>query len=279
LNGIKLHNFQQSNLKNPHQDSRHNSSQNPSQHLPKHLPQTSPRSDRVRGHGALGLPVKRLWGQWRTIGWGVLNVLGISLGVMLVGCQRVDRVDLAAPGDRLAVDQRTSDQLDFHPVTTSPKLVPTSVNSQPSTPATPISDPIMTPIATPATTPAVTPAATPLTRPITVYQANLACDQLQPQTLALPSGDRLTEIEAAINVILKQWTAGDFPIAGYRVTFADTTAIVDLRAAPDASRPWQALSTCEQFALFRAIRTTLMQHPAWAIEQVRFTSLGTPIEL
>jgi hypothetical protein len=115
----------------------------------------------------------------------------------------------------------------------------------------------------------------------TIYRADLFCQTLEPQAVELSiegnTGDRQAEIEAAIGVMLKQWTGSDLGIAGYRVTLRDRVATVDIRRDPNAARPWMALSTCEQFALFGGLRETMTNEPDWGIDRVEFLSLGEPL--
>ena len=133
----------------------------------------------------------------------------------------------------------------------------------------------------------VQPSDVPQTRTIspTIYRADLFCQTLEPQTIALnvpaTRGDRQAEIQAeiqaAIGAVLKQWTGSDGEIAGYRVTVRDRVAMIDLRRDPGAVRPWVALSTCEQFALFGALRTTIVNETDWGVDHVEFRSLDQPL--
>lgn len=108
---------------------------------------------------------------------------------------------------------------------------------------------------------------------LSVYRADLFCETLVPESQTVPR-TRATEI--AIGSILKDWAQGEFSIAGYRTRRDDRTqtVTVDLRLAPDARRPWVSLSTCEQFALFGSLRTTLLQNPELETQVVEFTSQG-----
>ncbi|MGD1902105.1 MAG: sporulation/spore germination protein [Geitlerinemataceae cyanobacterium] len=112
----------------------------------------------------------------------------------------------------------------------------------------------------------------------TIYRADIFCQALEPETVELEAGDREAEIEAAIALVLKQWTGSDTGIAGYRVTVGGGVATIDLRRDPDSPRPWLAFSTCEQFALFGSLRETLVREPSWEIESVEFRSLGAPLD-
>jgi len=113
----------------------------------------------------------------------------------------------------------------------------------------------------------------------TIYRADIFCQALEPESVELEAnaGDREAEIEAAIAVILKQWTGSDTGIAGYRITVRDRAATIDLRRDPDSARPWLAFSTCEQFALFGSLRETLTSEPSWNLDRVEFLSLGEPL--
>lgn len=133
----------------------------------------------------------------------------------------------------------------------------------------------------------VRPSEASQTRTIspTIYRADLFCQTLEPQIIALnvpaTRGDRQAEIQAeiqaAIGAVLKQWMGSDGEIAGYRVTVRDRVAMIDLRRDPGAVRPWVALSTCEQFALFGALRTTIVNETDWGVDRVEFRSLDQPL--
>lgn len=111
---------------------------------------------------------------------------------------------------------------------------------------------------------------------LTVYRPDLFCETLLPETVEVPRGNAL---EGAVGHILKDWARGEFRIAGYRTSRdAETgTVTVDLRVAPDAPRQWTSLSTCEQFALFGSLRSTLMQNSRLQTQTVEFVSQGEPL--
>ncbi|MBP0001981.1 MAG: sporulation/spore germination protein [Cyanobacteria bacterium SID2] len=112
---------------------------------------------------------------------------------------------------------------------------------------------------------------------VTVYRPDLFCETLLPETVDVPT---TAPLEGAVGHILKDWAQGEFRIAGYRTARdnATGTVTIDLRVAPDAPRQWTALSTCEQFALFGSLRTTLMQNTALQTNDVLFTSQGEALE-
>jgi hypothetical protein len=114
----------------------------------------------------------------------------------------------------------------------------------------------------------------PIARRINIYYPNATCDRLVPETLTAPAENAL---ETAVGQVIERSLNGDFDLVGYRVTVDNTTAIIDLRLAPDSKRHFLSLSQCEKFALFGSLRQTLTSNPDWNIETVRFTSQGEEI--
>ncbi|MDC0831721.1 hypothetical protein CKA32_005661 [Geitlerinema sp. FC II] len=111
---------------------------------------------------------------------------------------------------------------------------------------------------------------------LTVYRPDLFCETLLPETVEVP---RSNPLEGAVGHVLKDWARGEFRIAGYRTSrdAVTGTVTVDLRVAPDAPRQWTSLSTCEQFALFGSLRSTLTQNPRLQTQTVEFVSQGEPL--
>jgi hypothetical protein len=111
---------------------------------------------------------------------------------------------------------------------------------------------------------------------VTLYTSDTQCQELIPQTVAVPAQEPVT---AAVGKILEQRDSADFSFSGYRVNLKNGVATVDLRVTPNSQRRINSLSSCEQFALFGSLRKTLTSNPLWGIKNVRFTEKGKEIIL
>jgi hypothetical protein len=158
-------------------------------------------------------------------------------------------------------------------VATAPSSAP-SPSSLPSPAATPSpASPATTPSASsppnrPTTTQAMAPAV-----PITVYHLDEQCNGLVPEKVTLPPQASVeASAEAAVGKVIAQSNSPDFTLAGYRVTVANKVATVDLRLPPNAKRPFAAMSSCEQMALFGSVEKTLTSNAALQVQSVKFTS-------
>jgi hypothetical protein len=130
----------------------------------------------------------------------------------------------------------------------------------------------------PASQARTTTAATPQTTNVTIYQVDNQCEDFVSKPVALPA---VEPMEAAVKQVLAEWDTADFSLAGYRVTVDATsrTATVDLRVDPSSKRQLTSLSSCEQLALFGALRKTLTANRQWNIDTVRFTEQGEEVVL
>jgi hypothetical protein len=161
-------------------------------------------------------------------------------------------------------------------VATSPSSSPSPIGSPTATstptpsPASPTPTPSSPSPSSPTTTQAMVPTAAV---PITVYHLDEQCNGLVPEKVALPPQASVeASVEAAVGKVIAQSNSPDFTLAGYRVTVANKVATVDLRLPPDAKRPFAAMSSCEQMALFGSVEKTLTSNAALQIQAVKFTS-------
>jgi hypothetical protein len=181
---------------------------------------------------------------------------------------------------------------------------PTAQNSPtPQSSQTPIASPSVTPTAKPdqtatpksesvkterqKTEPEVTSTAKPdqvgmttrssavTTVPVQVYRSDGACGALVPKTEALPKEKTL---EAAVGSVIRNSNSADFTVSDYRVTQAGEKATIVLRLPPTAKRPFTAMSSCEQMALFGALRETVVGRSDWKIREVTFSDGKKEIE-
>lgn len=118
----------------------------------------------------------------------------------------------------------------------------------------------------------------PLNRTVnaTLYTSDAQCQKLVPQKVELPANE---PVESAVGRIIEKQDSGDFNLSGYRVNLKNGVATVDFRLSPNSQRQLSSLSSCEQFALFNSLRTTLTSNPQWKIKDVRFTEKGQEIVL
>ena len=110
----------------------------------------------------------------------------------------------------------------------------------------------------------------------TLYTSDTQCQKLVAQKVELPAN---TPIESAVGKIIEKQDSGDFNLSGYRVNLKNGVATVDFRISPNSERQLSSLSSCEQFALFNSVRTTLTKNPQWKVKNVRFTEKGQEIVL
>ena len=154
----------------------------------------------------------------------------------------------------------------------SPSPSPTAPTAQPQSPSKSQS------LTRPASQTRTTTAATTQTTNATIYQVDNQCEDFVSKPVALPT---VEPMEAAVKQVLATWDTADFSLAGYRVTVDATsrTATVDLRVDPNSKRRLTSLSSCEQLALFGALRKTLTANRQWNIDTVRFTEQGEEVVL
>lgn len=164
-----------------------------------------------------------------------------SLGILLSGCQ--------APSP----EQNTAPTPSSSQETSAPSATPFAVN------------------------PNAAPGATTI---VTIYEIDQTCENLIPVEITVPS-DQL--LDASIASILTRSSPADLSPLAYTLSIDGATgqATLDLRPNPSSTsqRSLQSLSSCEQLALLGSLRETLLRHPEWGIQSVRFTEEGEPLLL
>ena len=179
-----------------------------------------------------------------------------------------------APGNTPASPSITPDASTLSPTPNPEKLETQKSQTKPLTPESP--SPEKSPISTPRKIAAA--PTNPLKRTInaTLYTSDAQCQKLVPQKVELPAN---TPIESAVGKIIEKQDSGDFNLSGYRVNLKNGVATIDFRLSPNSQRQLSSLSSCEQFALFNSVRTTLTSNPEWKVKDVRFTEKGQEIVL
>lgn len=178
------------------------------------------------------------------------------------------------PGNTPTSPRSAADSNALSPTPNSEKLEAEKSQTKPLTLESP--SPTKSPISTPKKI-AAAPSST-LNRTInaTLYTSDAQCQKLVPQKVELPAN---TPIESAVGKIIEKQDSGDFNLSGYRVNLKNGVATVDFRLSPNSQRQLSSLSSCEQFALFNSVRTTLTSNPQWKVKNVRFTEKGQEIVL
>lgn len=113
---------------------------------------------------------------------------------------------------------------------------------------------------------------------ISRYLPDADCDGFETEpAIADPQ-----QLESVVQGILRDSSLDlvALELTGYRVQReGGGTVTIDLRVAPNSQRQLVSLSSCEQMLLFGSLRRTLLDNPALAIETLRFTERGQPVEL
>ncbi|HEY9816935.1 MAG TPA: hypothetical protein V6D20_14220 [Candidatus Obscuribacterales bacterium] len=110
---------------------------------------------------------------------------------------------------------------------------------------------------------------------ITLYLLDDQCLDFAPQPLSVPKD---TALAATVDYLLATQTPDELSLLGYRVQHQDRTLTLDIRLSSQSRRSLEALSLCEQTALFGSLQRTLTQHPDWNIDAVNFTQGGTSLQ-
>lgn len=110
---------------------------------------------------------------------------------------------------------------------------------------------------------------------VTLYLLDDQCLDFVPQTLSVPKD---TALAATVDHLLATQTPDGLSLLGYRLQQQDRTLTLDIRLSSQSRRSLEALSLCEQTALFGSLQRTLTQHPDWDIDAIAFTQGGTPLQ-
>lgn len=110
---------------------------------------------------------------------------------------------------------------------------------------------------------------------VTLYLLDDQCLDFVPQPLSVPQD---TALAATVDHLLATQTPDDLSLLGYRLQQQDRTLTLDMRLSSQSRRSLEALSLCEQTALFGSLQRTLTQHPDWGIDTVNFTQGGVPLQ-
>ena len=184
-----------------------------------------------------------------------------------------------SPTDTPAIPNTAADNSTLSPTPNPEKLETQKLEAEkpqikPLTPNSP--SPQNSPIPTPGKIAAAPTNPANRTINATLYTSDPQCQKLVAQKVELPANE---PVESAVGKIIEKQDSGDFNLSGYRVNLKNGIATVDFRLSPNSQRQLSSLSSCEQFALFNSLRTTLTRNPQWKIKDVRFTEKGQEIVL
>jgi hypothetical protein len=118
------------------------------------------------------------------------------------------------------------------------------------------------------------------TTPTQIFYANRQCDRLTTAIEQIPSsGSEQETATRTLRSLLERQKIYGVKVNNYQVTLENGVATVDITLDPRSQRRMTSLSSCEQFALFSSIKTTLLQNQALTVNEVKFTEAGREIYL
>lgn len=115
--------------------------------------------------------------------------------------------------------------------------------------------------------------------PAIVYLPDVQLQGLAPQEIRVTPTQPVTD---AVASILQAYQGQDVGIRGYDVQVNPSTheAVINFKVSdPRGAEVFDSMSSANQYALFEAIRQTLLSQPIYNIQEVIFTANGTPLEI
>lgn len=105
---------------------------------------------------------------------------------------------------------------------------------------------------------------------VPIWVIDEQCSELVEKVVELEAGHSADDLVG--EVLAEGWSQASLEIERHNVTIDTTTgtAMVELYHVADSSRTFSSLSSCENFALFRGIKDTLIANEAFGIESVEF---------
>ncbi|AFY68590.1 hypothetical protein Pse7367_0276 [Thalassoporum mexicanum PCC 7367] len=116
------------------------------------------------------------------------------------------------------------------------------------------------------------------TATVMIFHPDSQCEALVSDKTEIPipsvgTASKEVMVAATLQNLFENQDIDHFNVAEYYVTLDGNTAIVDITVAPNSRRTITSLSTCEQFALFKAIEATLTEN-SFDVSEVQFTQSG-----
>lgn len=115
--------------------------------------------------------------------------------------------------------------------------------------------------------------------PAIVYLPDVQLQRLAPQEVAVAANRPVTD---AVGKILQAYRGQNVGIAGYNVKINPSTheaRINFIIKDPRGAEVFESLSGANQYALFEAIRQTLLSQSVYNIDQITFTANGKPFDI
>lgn len=115
----------------------------------------------------------------------------------------------------------------------------------------------------------------PATQTLTIFVADAQCLHLVPRTARIPWDARQGRFaEMAIAQVLAQQSINNFLVEKVDVSIENRIASINFVLEQSSPRRLVSLSSCEQFALLRAIHRTLTENKQLNVTNVRFLESG-----
>lgn len=115
--------------------------------------------------------------------------------------------------------------------------------------------------------------------PAIVYLPDVQLQGLAPQEIRVTPTQPVTD---AVGKILQAYQGQDVGIRGYDVQVNPSThaAVINFKLNnPRGAEAFESMSSANQYALFEAIRQTLLSQPIYNIQEVIFTANGAPFDI
>ncbi|HEY9624793.1 MAG TPA: hypothetical protein V6C78_30985 [Crinalium sp.] len=115
--------------------------------------------------------------------------------------------------------------------------------------------------------------------PATVYLPDPQTQQLVPQSVLVTTDEPAA---GAVAQIMHAYQGQDVGIRGYEVTVNNATHEADVNFNinnPRGARSFESLSSANQYALFEAIRETLLSQPVYSVNDIIFRANGVAFDI
>lgn len=112
-----------------------------------------------------------------------------------------------------------------------------------------------------------------------VYLPDVQLQQLAPQEIRVAATQPVTD---AVRRILQAYQGQDVGIRGYDVQIDPSThqAVIDFKINnPRGVEVFESMSSASQYALFEAIRETLLSQSIYNIQEIKFTANGVAFDI
>lgn len=115
--------------------------------------------------------------------------------------------------------------------------------------------------------------------PAIVYLPDVQLQELAPQSIVVTPNQPVRD---AVGKILQAYQGQDLGIRGYEVKINPSTQSATINFIindPQGAEVFDRMSSANQYALFEAIRQTLLSQSVYHIQKVNFTANGQPFDI